>query len=333
MNFKEKNIELARINSEEKTFRITTRIEIDPLAASIQEIGLITLPILKEKGAKLIIVSGFRRIEACQLLGIVHIKARVLSSEVSDLTSIKIAVAENALQRPLDLIEQARAVHLLWKYFEDDPAPAKITFGLGLPGNPSILKKLNDLYNLSSSLQEYVLNKTLSLTIALELGALDKSAGVAFADLFDELKTSLNKQKEIISLTKEIAFLEDSSILEVLREKGLDKIINSDNLEPAKKDPAKKDRAKKTAEIRSYLKQRRFPVITDYEKNFKKLTKGLRLGNGIKLVPPKNFEGKVYKLTIDFKSHEELEKHQSILNRIINEKGIKSMFDSCNSQS
>ncbi|MBL0731781.1 MAG: ParB N-terminal domain-containing protein [Desulfosarcina sp.] len=327
MHFKEKNIELACIDSEEKTFRITTRAEIDPLAVSIQEIGLITLPILKEKGAKLIIVSGFRRIEACKLLGIVHIKARVLSSEVSDLTSIKIAVAENALQRPLDLIEQARAVHLLWKYFEGDPAPAKIAFGLGLPGNPSIIKKLNDLYNLSSPLQEYVLNKTLSLTIALELGALDKPAGVALADLFDELKASLNKQKEIISLTKEIAFLEDSSILEVLRENGLKKIINSNDLYPEKK-----DRAKKTAEIRSYLKQRRFPVITDYEKNFKKLTKGLRLGNGIKLVPPKNFEGKVYKLTIDFKSHEELEQRQSILNRIINEKGIKSMFDSCNSQ-
>ena len=322
MHFKEKNIELACIDSEEKTFRITTRTEIDPLAASIQEIGLITLPILKAKGEKLIIVSGFRRIEACKLLGIVHVKARVLSSEVSALTSIKIAVAENALQRPLNLIEQARAVHLLWKYFEDDPAPAKIAFGLGLPGNPSIIKKLEDLYNLSSPLQEYVLNKTLSLTIALELGALDKPAGVALADLFDELKTSLNKQKEIISLTKEIALLEDSSILEVLQENGLNKTINSKDL----------DRAEKTAEIRSCLKQRRFPIITDYEKNFKKLIKGLRLGNGIKLVPPKNFEGKVYKLTIDFKSHAELEKRQSILNRIINEKGIKSMFDSCNSQ-
>ncbi|MCD6273621.1 MAG: ParB N-terminal domain-containing protein [Deltaproteobacteria bacterium] len=317
MHFKEKNIELACIDSEDKTFCITTRTEIDPLTASIQEIGLITLPILKEKGAKLIVVSGFRRIKACKLLGLVHIKARVLSSEVTDLTSIKIAVAENALQRPLNLIEQARAVHLLGKYIEDDTAAAKIASGLCLPGNQSIIKKLKDLYNLSSSLQEYVLNKTLSLTIALELGALDNHAGVAFADLFDELKTSLNKQKEIISLTKEIALRDDSSILEVLRENGLNKIINS-------KDP---DRAKKTAEIRSYLKQRRFPVITDYEKNFKKLIKVLRLGNGIKLVPPKNFEGKIYKLTIDFKSHAELEKRQSILNRIINEKGVKSMFD------
>lgn len=317
MHFKEKNIELACIDSEDKTFCITTRTEIDPLAASIQEIGLITLPILKEKGVKLIVVSGFRRIKACKLLGLVHIKARVLSSEVTDLTSIKIAVAENALQRPLNLIEQARAVHLLGKYIEDDTAAAKIASGLCLPGNQSIIKKLKDLYNLSSSLQEYVLNKTLSLTIALELGALDNHAGVVFADLFDELKTSLNKQKEIISLTKEIALRDDSSILEVLQENGLNKIINS-------KDP---DRAKKTAEIRSYLKQRRFPVITDYEKNFKKLIKVLRLGNGIKLVPPKNFEGKIYKLTIDFKSHAELEKRQSILNRIINEKGVKSMFD------
>jgi ParB family chromosome partitioning protein len=317
MHFQEKHIELARIDAEDKTFCITTRTEIDSLAASIQEIGLITLPILKEKGAKLIVVSGFRRIKACKLLGLVHIKARVLSSEAAALTSIKIAVAENALQRPLNLIEQARAIHLLGKYVEDDIAATKIASGLCLPGNQSIIKKLKDLYNLSSSLQEYLLNKTLSLTIALELGALDNHAGVALADLFDELKISLNKQKEIISLTKEIALRDGSSILEVLRENGLNKIINSKEM----------DRATKTAEIRSYLKKRRFPVITDYEKNFKKLIKALRLGDGIKLVPPKNFEGKVYKLIIDFKSHAELEKRQSILNRIINEKEVKSMFD------
>ena len=66
MHFKEKNIELASIDSEDKTFCITTRTDINPLAASIQEIELITLPILKEKGTKFIIVSGFRRIAACK---------------------------------------------------------------------------------------------------------------------------------------------------------------------------------------------------------------------------------------------------------------------------
>ncbi|MCD6185127.1 MAG: ParB N-terminal domain-containing protein [Deltaproteobacteria bacterium] len=322
MHFKEKNIELASIDSEDKTFCITTRTDINPLAASIQEIELITLPILKEKGTKFIIVSGFRRIAACKLVGIANIKARVLSLELLDpgigaLTVIKIAVAENALQRPLNLIEQARAVHLLGEHFEDNVALARGVSGLGLPENPSIIQKLKNLYGLSSPLQEYLLNNTISLTIALELGALDKSSGLAFANLFDELKTSLNKQREIINLTKEIALLEDSSILEVLRESGLNKIIKSKDI----------DRTKKTAEIRFYLKQKRFPVITDYENKFKKLIKGLRLGNGVKLVPPKNFEGTTYKITIDFKNHAELEERQSILNRIINEKGIKAMFD------
>jgi len=321
MHFKEKKIALAFINSADKTFCITTRTEIDSLATSIQEIGLITLPILKEKDAKFIIVSGFRRIAACKLLGFAHIKVRLLSSELlnsetGDLTAIKIAVAENALQRPLNLIEQARAVHLLGEHFEDDATLARGVSGLGLPENPSIIKKLKDLYGFSSPLQEYVLNNTLSLTIALKLGAMDKPSGIAFADLFDELKTSLNKQREIINLTREIGLLEDSSILEVLRESGLNKIIKDKDI----------DRAKKTAKIRFYLKQKRFPVITDYEKKFKKLIKGLRLGNGIKFVPPKNFEGNTYKITIDFKNHAELEERQSILNRIINENGVKAMF-------
>ena len=322
MLFKEKEIALSSIDLEDKTYSITTRTDNDSLAASIQEIGLITLPILQEKGTKFLIVSGFRRIVACKLIGIARIKARVLSSELSglkiaNLTAIKIAVAENALQRPLNLIEQARAIHLLGEYFEDNAALAREASGLGVPGNPSIIKKLKALYGFSSSLQEYVLNNTLSLTIALELGAMDKPSGMAFADLFDELKTSLNKQKEIINLTKEIALLEDSSILEVLRENGLNKIIKNKDI----------DRATKTAEIRFYLKKKRFPVITDYEKKIKTFIKGLKLGNGIKLVPPKNFEGTTYKLTIDFKNYAELEERQSILDRIINTKRVKDMFD------
>lgn len=318
MHFKEKTIELACIDSEDKTYHITTETEIRLLSASIQKIGLITLPILKKKGAKFIIVNGFRRIAACQLLGILHIRARILNSDLIDLTTIKIAVAENIFQRALNLIEQARAIHLLQKYLKDDASLVKAASELGLPDNSSIIKKLIELYKLSSLLQGYVLNDTLSLTMALELEAFDKAAGLVLAELFVELKISLNKQKEIINLTREIACLSDSTILEVLQESGLDKIINNKDL----------DRNKRAAAIRSYLKQKRFPVITAYEKNFKKHVKGLELGNGIKLIPPKNFEGNVYTISLSFKNHAELKQRQAVVNRIIKEKGIESMFES-----
>ena len=318
MKFKEKSIEIARIDLEDTRFRITTRSEIPHLSASIHEVGLITMPILKQKGTGFIIISGFRRIDACILLGIAQVKARILDEGVGDPASIKIAITENAFQRPLDLIEQARAVHLLGTYF-NDTALGKIASGLGLPGNPTIFKKLKGIYNLSPPLQGYLLNSTLSLTTALELGTLDDPAGTALADLFDELKTSLNKQKEIINLIREIALIEGGSMLEVLQESELHKIINSKDF----------DRTQKTAAIRFCLKKKRFPAITVCEESFKKIVTGLRLGEGIKLVPPKNFEGQGYKLTIAFKSYAELEKRQVTLNRIVGGEEIKAIFNAC----
>jgi hypothetical protein len=317
MHFHEKSIDIARIDLEDTRFRITTRSEIPHLSASIHEVGLITLPILKQKGTDFIIISGFRRIDACILLGILQVKARILDEGVEDPASIKIAITENAFQRPLDLIEQARAIHLLGKYIKDDTALGKIASGLGLPGNPAIIKKLKNIYNLPIPLQGCILKNTLSLTTALELGTLEKQAGTALADLFDELKTSLNKQKEIINLIREIALIEGGSMLEVLQESELHKIINSKYC----------DRTQKTAAIRSCLKKKRFPAITACEENFKKIVTGLRLGEGIKLVPPKNFEGQDYKLTIAFKSYAELEKRQVTLNRIIGGEKVKAIFN------
>ena len=317
MHFHEQSIDIARIDLEDTRFRITTRSEISYLSASIHETGLLTLPILKQKGTGFIIISGFRRIDACILLGILQVKARILDECAGDPASTKIAITENAFQRPLDLIEQARAIHLLEQYFQNDTALGKIASGLGLPGNPAIIKKLKNIYNLPPSLQGYLLKNTLSLTTALELGTLEEQAGTALADLFDELNTSLNKQKEIINLIREIALIEGSSMLEVLQESELNKIINNKNF----------DRTQKTAAIRSCLKKKRFPAITACEENFKKIVTELKLGEGIKLVPPKNFEGQDYKLTIAFKSYSELEKRQVTLNRIAGGEKIKAIFN------
>ncbi len=84
-------------------------------------------------------------------------------------------------------------------------------------------------------------------------------------NFFETLKLSLNKQKEILTIVKEISLREDIPILKVIKTDRVQKILSNEDL----------DRNQKIRKIRIYLKQRRFPVITAAEKEFENQLKNL----------------------------------------------------------
>ncbi|MEJ2166629.1 MAG: ParB N-terminal domain-containing protein, partial [Desulfobacterales bacterium] len=245
-------VPLDRIDLQIDTFRITTREDVDALAVSIQQDGLITVPTLIQKPASAYaVVSGFRRIHACQNLGLHGILARILDSDADPLACLRLAIAENALQRQLNLIETSRAIQKLSSFFDSAVQMAETAATLGLPANLSILNKIKDLCLLPRPVQQSILNDVISLSMAHELGKLDPASAIAFVRLFEQLKFSLNKQKEILTMVDEIARRENSSVGQVMQDSRLQGIIDSEDF----------DRAQKGRRIRALLRQRRFPRI------------------------------------------------------------------------
>ena len=317
MRFKQKIVKLSLIDSNDDSFRITTQINIDHLMVSIDNVGVLNLPLLIEKNSGYKIVCGFRRIEACRRLGWTDVEARILDSDTKRLECIKYAITDNSLQRPLNLIEQSRSINMLYGFFKDVGALGKSLSVMGLPDNPSIIKKIKELYHLPKFVQSGILSNTISLAMALELGRLQLEAGECLAKLFQKLTLSLNKQREILSLVKEISLREDISILKVLENDNLQKILTHKNL----------DRNQKIREIRIYLKQRRFPFITAAEKEFEKHVKKLKLGSETKLIPPDNFEGTTYTLKLFFKNLIELKDRKASFDALIKNPSLNKILD------
>jgi len=317
MRFKQKIVKLSLIDSNDDSFRITTQINIDHLMVSIDNVGVLNLPLLIEKNSGYKIVCGFRRIEACRRLDWTDVEARILDSDTKRLECIKYAITDNSLQRPLNLIEQSRSINMLYGFFKDVSALGKSLSVMGLPDNPSIIKKIKGLYHLPGFVQSGILSNTISLAMALELGRLQLEAGECLAKLFQTLTLSLNKQREILSLVKEISLREDISILKVLENDNLQKILTHKNL----------DRNQKIREIRIYLKQRRFPFITAAEKEFEKHVKKLKLGSGTKLIPPDNFEGTTYTLKLFFKNLIELKDRKASFDALIKNSSLNKILD------
>ena len=306
MNYKIKTIPLSSIDSEDNSYRITTGSHIKDLVNSIDKLGLINQPLLIEKGSMFIIVCGFCRIEACCYLGWPEIEAKTLDPDTDGLECAKIAITDNVLQRQLNLIEKSRALNILSKFYKDSESLFMEASALGLPENPSLIKKIKDICNFPLPVQDCMLAGTVSLTIALDLSMLEQKAGVFLANMFHELKLSLNKQKETIVMIKEIAIRENISEMELLNKCGFSDILNNKDI----------DRTQKAQKIKTYLKQMRFPEITKAETERSRNIKELNLGAGINLIPPANFEGLTYMLNIKFKKIDELQKQVVKLNAI-----------------
>jgi hypothetical protein len=316
MQFKEDTVPLSAIDTNDSYYRITTNTSFEDLGTSIEVVGLLNPPFLSRQPSGYRIVAGFRRINACQSLGWSKIEAKVLEPGKPDIECVKLAVTDNSFQRSLNLIEISRSVGLIRSVIENDGILLKTATQLGLPNNLAVLKKMEILCHLSWSIQEGVLSGSISLAMALSLAKLKDDDAVGFAEIFNAVKLSLNKQREILTLAQEIAARENLSIRELLTKKEIKDLIIADSI----------NRAEKTRMLRQYLKRRRFPEIARAETAFANRVKKLKLGSDIQLIPPKNFEGSNYTLQLYFENLADLKDRKTTLDKLIQNQNLATIL-------
>lgn len=317
MRFKEKIVNLTQIDFRDDTFRITTEKQVDNLVHSIKHVGMLNRPLLLKKEATYTIISGFRRIEACRRLNWYQLEAMVLNDDAEKLKCIKYAITDNAFHRPLNLIEKSRSIEMLSEFIKDIKGLTTELSVLGLSEHPSMISKLKGICRLPEPIQKSILSNTISLAMVLELAGMSKNDAEGFLKLFNTLKLSLNKQREIVMLVKEIAMREDKSFLQVIEEAYHKNILMNEDL----------DKIQMAQNLRIYLKQRRFPTIADTEKSFEKYRQKLNLEKGIKLISPTNFESPTYTLQLSFNNMTQLKSLKTAFNTLFENPYLKKIVD------
>jgi hypothetical protein len=316
MECEQRNIDISQINEENRKFLITTKKDIDDLVLSIRHLGFINAPVVLPRHDQYIIVCGFKRIEAARFLGLTHIPARVLPSDTSQQQCARLCIADNAFQRPFNLIEISRAFALLQKFFRGPEAALQEASLMGLPSNMDYLKKVAPLCQMPSFIQNAVLSDLISISTVWQLSQMPEKEAAAFVDIFSALNCSLNKQREIITLTKEISIRDDITVFEVLMEHSFQKIVYDDSL----------DSNQKTRQFRNHLRRLRYPHITEAENNFSTQTKKMGLSERFRLIPPQDFEGDTYRLIMDFKNLDEFKAHREKLDELVARPEFTTIF-------
>jgi len=317
MHFKKERILIDSIDLDDKLYRITTEKNDVTLLNSINSLGLLHPPFLIRKKAYFQIISGFRRILALKSAGVTEVNAMIIKDSNDKLSITKLAISENSLQRPLNIVEKARSLNLLSKCIHNMDALSDAATSVGVPCDNELAAKLITISQLNDSIHQGLIDGYISMPVSLMLDNYDRQTSDLFVESFKNLRLSLNRQREFILLITEIAQRDNIEPAQLMKESFFSKVLKDENL----------DRSQKIQLLLKMLKRIRFPYISKAEECFVENTKNLDIKKGIQLIPPKDFESVIYTLQLTFKSLTELNSIKKRLDRIIKDPKFEEILD------
>ena len=289
---------------------------IGALVESIRAIGVINFPILEKKPGGYRIVCGFKRIQACRMLGIQAIRCRIADHSWTEMDCLKRAVTDNAMARHLSTLEQARAAVKLRLACGSDADLPELAKPLGVEISADLVEKYERLCRLPEDIQQLVDDGGISMKVALEMEKLDGSSAAAAAMLFKRLRPTVNHQQELLSGLKAIAAVSDISIVQLLSSPPLTDIIEKNGV----------DRKTKIRMLRGDIRRLRYPYMTRFYDRFYDHLRSVDLPGGVSIAAPKDFESPVFKLTVDFSNTEELRRKADQLKQLGGRSELESLL-------
>ena len=316
-----RKIRIDTIDSRDHFFSMTFHPNLECLRKSIGQVGLLQPIIIREKsqGSGCQVVCGFKRLTACEQLGMEEIEAfSCRKSELGDLEGFHMALQENLTTRGLNLIEKSMVLHKLNHQFglSKESIARDYMPMLGLQPNPKILEKVSQLVQLRAEIGRYIVEEEVSLGNATQLLEFSPEDQAEIGRLVSELKLGENKLKEVLTFLREISLRDGMTVRELVR--GEIEAIASD---------VSLSRVQKTHRIRRWLREMRYPQLTEMEKAFREKRKGLALSPGIFLQPPPYFEGDTFRLEFGFRDVGEFKAIVSKLMEASERKELWEMVD------
>lgn len=291
------NVDIKAIDLTDRAFAVSTPQNMEALANSLRFAGLLHTVWLRPKGSHYQIISGFLRVQSCLELGWETIPAQVLAEDITNLEMARLAIMDNLAARPLNVLEEARAIALLRKHTASEEAFSRNLNELGLSQNPKHWAKLNKLLQLPAITQQAVAGDLIALSVGEELAEFNEEIILHFTDIFVKGKVGLNRQREFIRLVFELGCIKDLPPEAVFELPEFGAVWHNN---------AETDQRKKALLLLEWLYQTRYPHLTAARNAARKKIAGLGLDGRIRLNMPENFENLRHSLSFSFESKAEL---------------------------
>lgn len=189
-------VEVSRIDLAKNGLRVNVGSIVE-LASSIAEKGLLQPIVVRVLEGRYEVVAGNRRLSACRLLRWRKIPCHVI--ELDDKESFEVSLVENVQHRTLNPIEEAMAFK---RYVEE--------FGWG--GISDLAEKISksqeyvsrriQLLQLPEKVQEKIMRRRISPSIAQELLRIDSKTAEKLAEMVESKHIKRDEIRQIVKSTK-----------------------------------------------------------------------------------------------------------------------------------
>ncbi len=285
-------IDPDRIDLNPGPYCMSFGFEIEPLASSIQAIGLINVPyVTGRKDGLYDIVAGYRRIKALISLNQKEMPCIDLSGAgLSALELLFLNLHDNLTTRGFNPVEKGMILNRLILHMPRSRILEYYAPLLGISGHRD-LDTLFRIEELVRTGKELLANGSLSLKAAGLILGMDDRAQSTVIKWLSSIKLNFNQQLKFIEYIDDIAIKEGKNIHELLNEDTFSTLLQDNLL----------NTPQRAGRLLDLLRERRFPLLRACEKAFQEEIKGLDLPKGVRLRHPPFFEGPEYLLEVAFK--------------------------------
>ena len=327
MDCSHQSVDLNRIDLEDETFRISAKGLIPDsngdanasLASSIKRIGLIHPPQIIQVANKYQVVYGFERIKICRQLGWETIPCVCLSPQTPSSECVLISIAEAVSQHGLNMVEKANVVKMVAEIFPSMEKGLDDARLVGFDLNAQMAEKLLKVHEFNQLLKLGLIQDRIGLPTAFRIEKItgpSEADGLVLSEFMAALNVSLTRQKEILDYIETICHRDGITIVDLLTDAELKKLIDDDQL----------DGPQKSNRIREVLKRRCYPKLTFFDAHYQKAIKKVAFNQGVSFSPPPQFEGRNFSLRIEFSTGNELRQKVQDIDRLIASAGFQELI-------
>jgi ParB-like chromosome segregation protein Spo0J len=312
-------VPLAQIDLAENVLESAPAADLERLAASLREVGLINPPWLRPQpgGGRFRVVTGARRVQVAIDLGWREMTARLVPEGTPEFYCLLVHLMDNAYTRGFNLREQAALAVRLLEHCDGEAVAARYLPYLGLPPSPAHLSRLVKTAGLEAHWQQLAAQGRLALTAAARLADWDPEDRAAARPFLDGLRLSQSKQEELLDQVALLARREGVSPAAILgRDELRGALAGPDRTPP-----------ERAAAVRRQVYRWVYPRLAAARETFE--TALARLGwKGIprvRLHPPPAFEGPDFHLEIKFQDAPELHQLLAEIERLTRAAGFDDL--------
>jgi ParB-like chromosome segregation protein Spo0J len=293
-------VPLAQIDYSETVPETLAPPDLERLAGSVREVGLLNPPWLRPRsaGTRWQMVTGRKRLLAAAHLGWQEITARLVPEGTPDFFCLLVHLYDNAFTRGFNLREQAALAAGLLEHCDPETVAARYLPYLGLPPSSAHLQRLRQVVGLEPPWQRLAAQGRLALTAGALLAAWDPEDRAAAWPFLNSLHLSQSKQEEFLDQVALLARREAITPAAVLAREELRLALSAPDRTPQER----------TRAVRQHLYRWVYPRLSAAREAFESALSrlGWKRHPRMRLQPPPAFEGPDFSLLITFRDAPEL---------------------------